>query len=56
MQHFKDFFDGVAISVGAAALLQIIPVVTGILTIVWLIYRIKDMRLAVKLKEKQLGE
>jgi ABC-type spermidine/putrescine transport system permease subunit II len=55
LEHWKNIVDGLAVSVGIAAITALIPIATGVLTIIWLVYRVKEIRLSVKIKEKQLS-
>jgi hypothetical protein len=55
--HFKNLLDYFFVSSGIAFMLNVaIPMVIGLLTIAWLIYRLYDLRLSVRIKLKELGE
>lgn len=52
----KDWIDGAAVTAGIGVLAEVIPIIIGVLTVVWAAYRIYDLHLAVQLKKKQLKE
>jgi hypothetical protein len=54
--HFKDFIDGVAVLNVIGVLTQLIPVVAGVFTIVWGYYRVKDIKLSLKIKQATLDK
>jgi hypothetical protein len=53
---FKDLIDGAAVAAGVGVIAEIIPIIIGLLTIIWAVYRIYDLHLAVLLKKQQLKE
>jgi len=55
-EDIKNFFDFLSLGTSVAVITSLIPVITGLLSIVWIVYRIYDLRLSVKIKEKELGE
>lgn len=52
----KDMIDGAAVAAGIGVIAEVIPIIIGFLTVIWAIYRIYDLHLAVLLKKKQLEE
>lgn len=54
--YLKNTIDIVSASSAVAIIFQAIPVVVGVLTIIWAWYRIRDIRLSIQIKEKQLKE
>jgi hypothetical protein len=53
IKNIADFFSlGAAIAVYA----KLIPVLVGTLTVIWAVYRVYDLHLAIKLKKQQLKE
>jgi hypothetical protein len=59
----KDLFDLKSSTLDVAGLLslvgiltQVLPVIAGVLTVIWAWYRIKEIRLAIKIKQKELEE
>jgi len=55
-EYIKNFFDFLSLGTILAVITSLIPVITGVLSIVWLVYRIYDLHLSVKIKEKELGD
>jgi hypothetical protein len=54
--ELKNIFDAFSVSSTIAAIVSGIPVIVGALTAVWIIYRIYDLRLSIKLKKQQLKD
>jgi hypothetical protein len=53
---FKDLIDGAAVAAGIGVIAEVIPIIIGLLTVIWAVYRIYDLHLAVLLKKQQLKE
>lgn len=55
--YLKNVIDAVFVGTSIASIISnVIPIIVGVLTIAWGIYRLYDLHLAVKLKRKELGE
>lgn len=56
ISQFKHWIDFAAVGTGVATLLSWFPHIAGAFTIVWCYYRVKEIRLAIKLKELEIQQ
>jgi hypothetical protein len=54
LEQFKHWIDLAAVSTGIATLLSWFPHIAGAFTILWCYYRVKEIRLAIRLKELEI--
>lgn len=54
MNEMKSFLDGISVSALGATLLGWLPHVTAIAVAIWAIYRIREVRLSIKIKQLEL--
>ena len=52
----KHWIDFAAVSTGVATLFSWLPHVAAVFTVVWCYYRVKEIRLVIKLKELELQQ
>jgi hypothetical protein len=52
----KNVADLFSLGTVIAIYIKLIPILVGTLTIIWAVYRVYDLHLAVKLKKQQLKE
>ena len=56
LEHFKHWIDILAVSTGIATVFSWLPHVAALFTVVWCYYRVKEIRLAIKLKELEFKQ
>lgn len=52
-EQIKTTLDGIGVGITAGALMEILPAISAVLTIVWLVIRIYDSVLNIKAKHKE---
>ena len=55
-EYMKNWVDALFLAVTGATVAKLIPLLVGLLAIIWGIYRIIDIHLAIKLKRIRLQE
>jgi hypothetical protein len=56
VENFKHWIDLAAVSTGVATIFSWLPHVAAVFTVVWCYYRVKEIRITVKLKELELRQ
>lgn len=56
LDHFKHWIDVAAVTTGIATVLSWLPHVAAGFTVLWCYYRVKEIRLSIKMKELELQQ
>ena len=56
LEHFKHWIDVAAVSTGIATVFSWLPHLAALFTVAWCYYRVKEIRLSIKMKELELQQ
>jgi hypothetical protein len=56
MNDLKHLFDGLSLASAAAALMGVVPHVSALLGLIWLCFRIREIRLSIQVKKLEVAK